>query len=132
MNKKEELRKQLAEIEKQERQNLIKTEYPKFLPLVGKCFKFKNSYSLPEKPSDYWYMYSKIVSITPDDIYMAGTPNNKVLARCTAVTFQTDKYGSININPHHYTYVHCLGEEIDIHEFNKEFDKVLEKIKKVI
>lgn len=132
MNKKEELRKQLSEIEKQERQDLIKAEYPKFELLIGKCFKYKNSYSCPKKPSDYWYMYSKIVSITPNDIYIGGISNNEVLSRCIVVTFQTDKYGVININPHYSTYVHSLGEEIGIHEFNKEFDKVIDRIKKIV
>lgn len=49
MNKKEELLQQLEEIENQEREQLIKIEYPKFKQLIGKCFKLKTSYSCPEK-----------------------------------------------------------------------------------
>lgn len=88
MNKKEELLQQLAEIENQERKQLIKAEYPKFKQLIGKCFKFKNSYSCPVKKSDYWYAYSKIVSIRPDDLYLGGKSGNEVLARCKTITFQ--------------------------------------------
>ncbi|RHH20501.1 hypothetical protein [Bacteroides eggerthii] len=132
MNKKEELMKQLAEIEKQERQSLIEAEYPKFASLIGKCFKRRDSYSCPKKPSDYWFSYSKIISITPNDIYMGGMKNDKVLSSCIVVTFQTDKDGVFKISPHYYTYVHTLGEEININEFNKEFDKAVNRIKKIL
>ena len=123
MNKKEELKKQLAEIEKQERQSLIEAEYPKFASLIGKCFKRRDSYSCPKKPSDYWFSYSKIISITQND---------KVLSSCIVVTFQTDKDGVFKINPHYYTYVHILGEEININEFNEAFDKAVNGIKKIL
>lgn len=126
MNEKEELLQQLAEIENQERKQLIKAEYPKFKQLIGKCFKFKNSYSCPVKKSDYWYAYSKIVSIRPDDLYLGGISGNEVLSRCKTITFQKNIYGSISINPNNYdTYVHCIGEEISIDEFNKEFDNIV-------
>ena len=120
MNKKEELSQQLAEIENQEREQLIKIEYPKFKQLIGKCFKLKTSYSCPEKKSDYWNVYSKIVSIRPDDLYLGGASADKVLAGCKTITFQKNKYGSISI-----TYVHCIGEEISIDEFNKEFENII-------
>lgn len=29
---------------------------------LGKCFKFKNCYSCPGKPEDYWWIYKKVVS----------------------------------------------------------------------
>lgn len=132
MNKKEELRKQLAEIEKQERQSLIEAEYPKFASLIGKCFKYRNSHSLPEKPSDYWYSYYKIISITPDDIYMGGMENDKVLSRCVVQSFQVDDNGVITIDPRYRTYVHILGKEIDIDEFNEKFNKVIDEINKIL
>lgn len=125
MNKKEELLQQLAEIENQEREQLIKIEYPKFKQLIGKCFKLKTSYSCSGKKSDYWYVYSKIVSIRPDDLYLGGASADKVLARCKTITFQKNKYGSISINPNDDTYVHCIGEEISIDEFNKEFENII-------
>lgn len=28
---------------------------PKLRAMVGKCFKYRNSYSCPQKPSDYWW-----------------------------------------------------------------------------
>lgn len=131
MNKKEELLQQLAEIENQEREQLIKIEYTKFEQLIGKCFKFRTSYSSPEKKSDYWYVYSKIVSIRPDDLYLGGASANEVLARCRTITFQKNKYGSIIINPNDYTYVHCIGEEISINEFNQEFENIINILNKL-
>jgi hypothetical protein len=74
----------------------------------------------------------KIISITPNDIYMGGMKNDKVLSSCIVVTFQTDKDGVFKINPHYYTYVHTLGEEININEFNKEFDKAVNRINKIL
>jgi hypothetical protein len=44
--------------------NELKSKYARtiFLPelqkLVGKCFRYQNSYSCPKTPKDYWWMYS--------------------------------------------------------------------------
>ncbi len=62
-NKKEELQKQLDEIKKQEEKELVDKHYPEFKKFEGKCFKMRNNYSLPEVPSDYWWLYKKVVKI---------------------------------------------------------------------
>lgn len=31
--------------------------------LVGRCFKYRNSYSCPQGPKDYWWLYVKVVGI---------------------------------------------------------------------
>lgn len=63
MTRKEELLKELAQIEEEENQFSIK-----YKSLVGKYFKFRNCYSCPIDDSDYWYSYYRITSISPNDI----------------------------------------------------------------
>lgn len=55
---------------------------PKRLALVGKCFKYRNNYSCPDKPSDYWWMWVMVVGESE-----IGWP----------ITVQTerDKYGRV-------------------------------------
>lgn len=132
MDKKEELRKQLADIEKQELQERIDLEYPKFKELIGTCYKCKNSYSSPEVKSDYWYTYRKILSITPDDLYFGGIDNDLILARCKCFSYQIDKYGEIRVNPIYETFVHSLGKEISIDEFNNKYKKLISNLIKNI
>ena len=44
-------------------QELQKIAVEKAKQNIGKCFKFKNSYSLPSTENDYWFEYYKIVDI---------------------------------------------------------------------
>lgn len=60
-------------------------------PLVGKTFKSQNNYSCPEKPSDYWWEYAKVVRM---DKWGA----------LYAVTFAIDSYG--NARTHHNNCIH--------------------------
>ncbi len=32
--------------------------------LVGKCFRYRNCYSCPQKPSDYWWLYVRVDGVT--------------------------------------------------------------------
>lgn len=34
--------------------------------LMGKCYRTRNNYSLPEKASDYWWLYTKVVGLSKD------------------------------------------------------------------
>lgn len=52
--------------------------------LVGKCFRYRNCYSMPQKPSDYWWLYLRVVSTTAD-------------GNCRAFSFQEDRDGQISI-----------------------------------
>lgn len=62
---------------------------------VGRYFKTRNSYSCPEKPSDYWWVYAKVTKM--DDAGFLYTTE-----------FQIDKNGDINIRFGHYSY-HMQG-----------------------
>ena|ERR1700728_1930252 len=59
--------------------------------LVGKTFRWRNCYSCPEKPSDYWWLYAKVQS-------MDGA------GMLTAFTFQIDKYGQHEMKINRYSF----------------------------
>lgn len=126
MSRKEELQKELAEIEKQEEARIMKEAYPEFQKLIGKCFKQQDSYSCPSKESDYWNTYRKIVSIREEAVYMSVS--NQHLSSCIVMEFHTDKYGRIYIHSEHRVYTHILGEEISEEEFNHAFERVFANI----
>lgn len=124
-DEKEQLQNRLDEIREQELQQIIDKAYPEFEVLVGKTFKCKNCDSLPKKPSDYWWLYSKVTALEKSDIYLGGWYKAKVeerpvLATCEALRFQKDKNGQITVCKER-TYVHSLGEEISIESFNKAY-----------
>ena len=123
--RKEQLLKELKAIEEAERQKMISENYEEFKKLEGKCFKFRNNYSCPEKKSDYWWMYKQVIAIPEDGIYQTSTG---VSCHLKCWTFQTDKYGASTINPDDTTYAHSLGEEITKEEFDAAFEKMIKAI----
>lgn len=36
---------------------------PKRLAFIGKCFKYRNSYSCPQEESDYWWLWIRIIGL---------------------------------------------------------------------
>lgn len=52
--------------------------------LVGKYFKFQNNYSVPEKPSDYWWVYYRVLAVDGAEI--------------TVHSFETDKHGRMKVS----------------------------------
>ncbi len=124
---KEQLQKQLNRIAEQEHSKMVEENYPKHkVRFEGKFFKYKNSYSCPSKPSDYWYIYTKVLSIKPEDIY-EGQPG-LVLSSCKVYSFQIHKYGNLTVEVDKRSYTHSLGKEISEDEFNKGFNKMVELI----
>lgn len=84
--------------------------------LVGKCFKYRNNYSLPEKASDYWWLYRRVVS--QKDGYLM------------IESFQVDKYKKINIEPKQEFHYRHLDSYIEISkaEYAREWKKLLKRI----
>lgn len=123
-----ELQAQLKAIEEQELKEKIAQNYPDFKKLEGKCFKYKNSFGGVEKPSDYWWMYTKVTEIKESDIYTSG---ENVLCSYTGFTFQTDKYKQITINPNEIGYVHSLQDEISEKEFNRAWSRMIANINSI-
>jgi hypothetical protein len=84
-------------------------------PKVGKTFKTRNNFSCPEKPSDYWWLYSKVTRMDNDGMLYA-------------TYFQTDKYGNISVCFDHYAY-HMQGhQQIPAAEFNRAWKKMVAKV----
>lgn len=60
-----ELQRQREEIEAAE---FTEQELPRIMALLGKSYVYRNnSYSCPERPSDYWDVFRKVVRVVPRD-----------------------------------------------------------------
>ena len=80
------LRNQYAQI----RDQIHEIEHKEFVKekrdIVGKCFKFKNSYSCPETEADYWWAYKRITGLDKS-------------ANCfTSFSFEIDRDGNCSTN----------------------------------
>lgn len=84
---------------------------------VGKCFKYRNCYSCPEKPSDYWWLYIRVTGLLKD-----GS------VECTE--FQTDKYGEVTVKAKKQMYLVRDGcRPISKSEFDRAWKRTQERIK---
>lgn len=84
--------------------------------LVGKCFKYHNNYSCPEKPIDYWWLYIKVVRVGD---YWPVT-----------FEFQTDKHGHITIKTNDCCVI--TGKDGYVPITSREFDAAWAKVQKKI
>lgn len=104
VNKGNEARRELHDIEEKEA-----TE--KNVHLVGKCFKFSNSYGSGEK----WWLYSRIVGV--------GGSYFKYFV------FQECSDGKVIVETRKYGYDSLQQVEITRKEFDKQFRLLLDKLK---
>jgi hypothetical protein len=81
--------------------------------LVGKCFKYRNCYSCPKGPSDYWWLYVKVVRV--GDYWPVS------------IEFQTDRDGSITIKQND-CFMRHEHTEIPAREFNAAWKKLQRRI----
>ena len=77
-------REKLYVLENEERERFV---IPEMKKKIGICYKYHNCYSCPEKPSDYWWIYIKIIGLK-DDEYITET-------------FQEDKFGWLTYELNH-------------------------------
>ena len=90
--------------------------------LVGRFFKYRNSYSCPSVPEDYWWLYLAVTEMNEH-----GTLHGW--------SFQTDKDGRMEIEPHARVLgqlVSGLGSnyiEIERKEFYAAFDQLAQTIR---
>ena len=84
---------------------------------VGKCFKCQNNYSCPEKPEDYWQLFTKVLGLSNEDW------NLKLLK------IQTDKDGKVDVAVDEFGGTTSLVNEITHEEFNWEYDKMLQHLR---
>jgi len=80
--------------------------------LVGRSFKYRNSYSCPQEEKDYWMLYQRVLSLDHD-----GTP--------WGVTIQTDCYGKMECEE---GPIRSIGDEIETEEFDKAAEKFRETV----
>jgi hypothetical protein len=119
MDRKEELRKiiQVARDELitiEEAESILENEN-----IVGKCFKYRNSYSCPTQEEDYWWIYSKVIGLTDDG--------------CLRVWhFQKDRSGEFMVNPNSLEYGMENHTEIPEIEFYEAWNNFLGDIIKII
>lgn len=102
------LREQIAEIEAKERA----VESRK---LVGKCFIYKNCYSCPNGPEDYWNMYQRVVRVTHD-------------GNIQVFSFQADKDGAISVETRIRMAGGFLGEPISTAKFRAAWKAMQKRI----
>ena len=125
---KEKLQEKLNQIEENERLALQENNYPEICEkYLGKCFKVRNNYSCPEKPSDYWFLYLKVTEIKKEDVYQTS---NGVSATYSGYSFQTDKYKNVNVRKEN-GYIHYLGEEITQNEFDEAWNKMINRVNSI-
>lgn len=122
---KEELLKELSLIKVHEHEEMIKTHYPKFKKMEGKFYKKKNSYG-GDKPSQSWWLYTRIDTITEDDVY--STSSDLVSSRFAGLQFQVDRDKHVYIEPIKSGYVHLLGVEISEKEYIESWNKMIDHI----
>lgn len=111
MNKLRSLREELSDIETKER----KKENKK---LIGKCFKYNNSYSCPENENDYWPVYSTVLDINED-----GHP----IVFC----FETDKYGKFECETKVKYGSMTLGTECPSNEMMASWSRQYQELSKM-
>lgn len=104
---------ELWEIEKQEAEERNRS-------LIGKCFKYRNSYSCPQEDKDYWWMYMKVSGVSGTSLRVWR--------------FQTDKYGKVDIEPDtmfSQEMIHIGRHEIPLAEFDAAWREIMERLERL-
>lgn len=98
-----------------------KRRYADNIGRLGKHFKYRNNYSYPEKPSDYWPIYARVTAVDKDGYI-------------TSLQFQTDKYGNIDIKVNDRGYHMGNGDgwsEVSASEYGRALKALKAKIAKL-
>jgi hypothetical protein len=81
---------------------------------VGRFFKARNSYSCPEKPSDYWWLYFKVTGFEGRFV--------------TGFEFQRDKGGRSWSDPNVHRVIYSDHIEISQSDWNRQWRSFLAKL----
>lgn len=83
---------------------------------IGKCFKYRNSYSCPQSEEDYWFVYHQIVDVKN--------------GRYNAIMFQTTSDGTCSISQEELFYrkFSSCFTEITEKEFNQAKERFLQTL----
>lgn len=109
----EELRSQQRDIMRQLRDAEDLKRQAEMSAMVGRFFKHRNSYSCPEKSSDYWWLYGAY---------------RRIGKRVFSVRFQTDRDGKFEIEQREEIYPYSGWQEIT----RKEYFTALRKAESLI
>ena len=86
--------------------------------VVGKCFRFRNSYSCPKTSADYWWLYIQVVAIDDDGDLVYWS-------------FEQDQFDRVSIVPNH-TFPNISDsdsyEEISAEYFWSRWCSILEEL----
>lgn len=104
--------------EKIEEQEYMKNQYPKEKKLLGKCYKYRNSYSCPESEKDYWWVYKQVVDIKPHNI--------------TSSCFQETRDGEFKFDKNKWFSVGLDHVPISKNEFEKAKQAFIKRLKEKI
>jgi hypothetical protein len=102
------------EIVRDAREREVAERTAEAMAFVGRCFRYRNCYSLPQGTEDYWYLYAIVQGAD------AGW--------CKGLTFQRDKDGriEIRIDDTMRIYPGSGWEEIDLAAFQAAADNILD------
>jgi len=126
MSKKlEELRTKQKKLREEICQLQEKEDYQKNKSLAGKFYKYRNCYSCPEGPEDYWTLYIMVLGVQPD-------------GWVDTMHIQTDNEGKISITQQGNggaIFFDSVGDNyIEIHrdEFLEVWFKMNDKLKAIL
>lgn len=85
---------------------------------VGLCLRTRNNYSCPSKPSDYWWLYVKVLRADGGNL------------RC--LRFEVDKDGAVRVEGDEFYMPRTLEsyEVISPDEFNRQYARMLKHLEK--
>lgn len=112
----EQLKEEATQIQEELRKRSAEERRKASEGLVGKCFVYRNCYSCPKGPDDYWNLYSRVTGLDA-----RGTP--------TGVTMEDDGQGFICVNQGCLTE---LTQEIPQHEWDAAVRTHLARIESLL
>jgi hypothetical protein len=117
MNRLDELRKQSYKIQREITELLEAERMENGKHLIGRYFKFINSYSMPQTPEDYWWLYAHVYK----------QENSNLIS----YEFEKDSDGKVRINPDKITLAPVLETWVEIteDEFREAFNKLMNELK---
>lgn len=86
--------------------------------LLGKCFKVRNNYSCPQEPSDYWWLYVRVVRADSGSVH--------------CLRFEVDKNENVRVQTDEFYMPRTLEgyQLIDREEFDAAYTAMLAFLKK--
>lgn len=83
--------------------------------LIGKCHRYRNSYSCPETDVDYWWIYRRVIAV--DGSWLK------------TFSFQTDRNGKVTVQTEKQDFSDLSGwKEISDAEFSHAFNDMMRKV----